>query len=162
MTYGVDGSTPALLEALVQEAQAVAQAEQKPRPSRVCEDAVWHSWCMPRCVLWGLAWPRSTRKTLRGVCPRWDVSRKPHNIGILVARASVKYQRIRVVKCTNLVWTDLEVKIRLLAEVLDILFDQMCQLARPPNVDPVIDGTDEAITLCHKCSTLVINEHESQ
>ncbi len=72
------------------------------------------------------------------------------------------YQRIRVVKCTNLVWTDLEVKIRLLAEVLDILFDQMCQLARPPNVDPVIDGTDEAITLCHKCSTPGINEHESQ
>src|SRR3989475_10673642 len=29
------------------------------------------------------------------------------------------------------------------------LFDHMCQLARPPNVDPVIDGTDEAITLCH-------------
>ena len=43
-----------------------------------------------------------------------------------------------------------------------MLFDQMCQRARPPNVDPVIDGTDEAIPLCHKGSTPGINEHESQ
>src|SRR5215471_4703233 len=56
----------------------------------------------------------------------------------------------------------LEVKIRRLAEVLDMLLDQMRQRARSPNIDPVIDGTDEAIPLGHKGSTLGINEHEAQ
>ena len=41
---------------------------------------------------------------------------RPHNIGTLAVRTSAQYRRPRIVKCTNLLWTDLVVHVPLHAD----------------------------------------------
>src|SRR6266545_2684724 len=86
----------------------------------------------------------------RGHLPflRQSYSIRPHNIGTLAARASEQYRGPRVVKCTTLLWTEVDTKAPLQprASPLHSLHQVLVKGGQPPSYNDTRDNKSPILT----------------